>query len=701
MTQPSERSLENKNQKIEFQDRITSVTTRQIHGADALAEYADLAIEELTDVIEDILASYAVDATEVPADSRSAERAALQHFGLKEGVIDNTLSELITVNAQIQHILAENVHVEDKEFVPTQLVEMPIKAGSGNGYERIILQPRGATIKFIISRLLNSDWDELKRTGRAASVKGRLDPNWVRKTSYELITTTDFDRSIMVCDEKGNRTFVFSRSKLKQIGIDDEALKDMDKPEMTDLIHGHPGIGMSLIYEEETYVESIGTLLTGLEGDEKMNETASELLLPYIDDSVHTANQITLALNSLYGCKLSHKTVIDAARSLAEEGLVRNQEYRLGPKRTAVAYDKDEFEIIHQQLGERDMLYPVADKDDLSFPTAVARKLNLTPPVIERLAPLAGVVAEDLPFKRFQHATMLACNKRQFERLESFIAENSDQLSLKSKVRSARVLSQKAIVSAVGTGVGWDALMKIGEELGIDTSSISSVEAPEISTLKEYAERKGYVKAPEGYKTLKMLQDEKGFQYRDMQAALDDLCESIGPVGRHIYGPHPYDSYSPAQQQAIIDSVERIRAARPEKRTAGRLTAPEIAKELGVSGEVVRNALKRHNAEVITQLVNNRPSPTYDDSYVDVLRNDETVKMRLAGTYGHNVQSKTAIAKEWHISPKTINDKAKQYHVPLGTFMIGPKPEDGYFPHDRAYVKKLLEDDGYDLPKED
>lgn len=696
MKSSSERSLETNKQKVEFQNRIQAITGKQLHGASELSNYAGDGIEELVELVEDVLASYAVSAEDIPDQSQAAERAAFAHFGLSQDSIDATLSSLIDIDAQINAIIHEKTDSRNTVFVPPDRINTPVQTGSGKGFEGATIQPRAATIKFLIARLLNANWSEMRQAGRVSATLGAVEPDMVRQTGYELIVTKDFDKSIMVCDEVGNRTFIFLRSELAKRGINDDGLVAMSKEELADLIGSNAGVGVSIVYDDDTFVDRVGTLLTAtdFETEQTVDETVSELLLPFIDETLHTANQITIALNDLYGCKLSHKTVLDIAHRLADEGLVRDQRYRLGPRRTTWAYSFDEFEAIQQRLGEKDMLHPIADSDDVSFPNTAASRLGLAADTLERIAELCGVDVDRLPTKRFQGVTSLACSKHDFDAIKSFIDENPDVLSLKSKVGSARLLSRTAIVSAVGTGAQWNAIKLISERIGIDPRGISDSDSPEIRSIRDYAEKNGYVKAPEGFKNLRIIGLEEGITHRDLYAGLTQLGDAIGVVQKHMYGPRPRDSYSPEQQALIVKTARELIAGRAGHRTEGRLTAPEIADRLGVTAHIVRTALTRLDVPATEQLVKNKPSPTYDMAAIDLLREDAIIKEQMSVTNApEDVQSGSVFSRGIHVGQPAVERVAKKYHMPLGTFRFGPKISKGYFPADRAFIANILKEE--------
>lgn len=83
----------------------------------------------------------------------------------------------------------------------------------------------------------------------------------MRQTPYHFIELPTLNRIINVCDEEGNKTFVFNIEELTRHGIEVEDVKDKTKPQLQQMIRDLQGVGITLAYNKDTFVDSIVQLL--------------------------------------------------------------------------------------------------------------------------------------------------------------------------------------------------------------------------------------------------------------------------------------------------------------------------------------------------------------------------------------------------------------------------------------------------------
>lgn len=703
MKEPIDRSHETNTTTTEFQKQIGAITGREL-TPENINTYASEALEDLVVIVSDVTSSYDMQPT-IIQNGVEHERAAFRYNGLDPNYIETMLSHIADTAEDIERIgmLARELIVYGETVImPPDSSTAKLAAGDGS-FEQKKLIPRLQTIMLILEKNFGID---LKDQEQFRLIPGTVTKDMVRKTPYNVLDIPALNRIVDVCDEEGNRSFVFDRTKLKECDIDADRLKAMTKDELKELLETHGDVGRDFVYDENMFVKQITQFLNNIDSSNRQPEEgvnyADRLLFPAADESIVSANRIRNILNDLYGSSIDHKTVYKITAQLASEGLVRNQQYRFGPKRVTHGYTIEEFECIHERLGDRGLLYIRAAPEDISFPNGVADRLGVTPETVYKLADKCDIDVNRMPYRRFVSATARACSQSDVDALLDHLVANPLRAKSQPSLKHERLhfLSKDELVAAVATAANFGAVNTICEDLGINRKQIVSADEDVILVIREEALRRGFSYPPEGNMSAPMIAEESaGLRYKDVNKAIASLGDSLGVVEKHIYGPRPYPSYSPDQIHQIISCVQEYADSRAPDVADDRFTMSAIANRLGISDSFARKVLEGEPFE--TQFNGTREIPTYDEATVNRLEVDERIlKNQNAQPAPESVQAKITFAREWHVSPYTVEKVARKYHMPLGTFRFGQAQiQDGYFEHDRDFLHNALEAEHYFAPE--
>lgn len=132
-------------------------------------------------------------------------------------------------------------------FIPPTSDERYILGGPGAGLEEKKLIPRLMTLIYILQHDLGLGLREFSGDNdrNITIVRGSVNDNMVRKYPYYRVLIKSLNRLVYVCEEEGNVTIVFDKSKVLQCeGVETvETLDTMNKSKQKELISKSPEVG--------------------------------------------------------------------------------------------------------------------------------------------------------------------------------------------------------------------------------------------------------------------------------------------------------------------------------------------------------------------------------------------------------------------------------------------------------------------------
>lgn len=255
-------SGEKQESKNNYRARLDDILSTPL-TAENIDSYANDAINSTIALIDDIEAAHKWDI--LANTRREAEDKILQEE------LDTNVSEILdhiysvgkNIRSIDKYIDASRKAAENKVYVPPDTYIPNFEVGDGSFSEKALL-PKAKTALFILKNDFEVDLsDPSQFTMRTGTVRSEM----MRQTPYDLIEAPELNRTILSCDETGNRTFVFDTEKLKEAEITTDFLLDATKTELDQILEDYPKIGQALIYSKN-YADRLKKILANIEEKE-------------------------------------------------------------------------------------------------------------------------------------------------------------------------------------------------------------------------------------------------------------------------------------------------------------------------------------------------------------------------------------------------------------------------------------------------
>ncbi len=508
--------------------------------AESIDSYAEQALNDLVKLVRQVSAAYCGQPAYFYKNSRELENAAFAYFGLRgiEETLDHIADKAEEING-LNQIIAE-ANVTNQVILPPDPNEISIIRDNGTFQEKITV-PRLKTLLFILGNEFQAD---LQDKSQIRITKGAAPKNSLRHSSYYLVEAPVLDRSVLMCDEEGNATYVFVASLLEQEGKSLDDLLCAGKTELNAWIKRRPGLGRKIMYTKNFIPNLIEALEDdGLERPEPDRQATQKGR--YLRPTPPEGSLRKGALARLLG--VDRKAIYRAIEQLGES---------LGEIEEFISPNQQE--LIRQQLEATGVFAEKMPEGYLSV--GGFRKNNHLDNRTLGLA-ITSLGDELGEIKRYKSGTVFA-----------LCLSPSQQDMLLGWLEAAGRLAERApegVVSRRGlsriTGVSYRTIQRCVHELGSKLGEIKLYKfvnkialgyTPEQQTLiVQYMESKGILgaaAAPEGYLSARGLSKQLHVSPQTVRRAIAALGESLGEVSVYKFGSSQIvPGYSP-RQQAII-----------------------------------------------------------------------------------------------------------------------------------------------------
>lgn len=219
---------------------FASILGEQV-SVDTVDTYATQALDQLIALIERIVIVHNRRQADRGATKRNAEDMAFAYFGL--GNVESILDHIVQKATELDTIdsIISQVQSEKTVFIPS-VAQQP--EGLGGEFNEMAIVPRLKTLLFILQNEFDVDVVDLAEHDiRMGSVK----PGMMRKTAYCSVDIPLLNKTVLVCDEEGNVTFVFDRLAVEQQHIAPCELVELPKEELKSLLVRWPSMGRMVV----------------------------------------------------------------------------------------------------------------------------------------------------------------------------------------------------------------------------------------------------------------------------------------------------------------------------------------------------------------------------------------------------------------------------------------------------------------------
>lgn len=604
MTTDTEKALPHNQQSEQFQARLNSLLNQEI-TPENIDYVADQSLDTLIAITQDCTESYDEQFTEPTLSSAEHERAAFDYFGLKDiSELLDSLQDKVDGVKQIDEYVS-SLPAEDFIITPPDPLKGPTMEGSNGSYEPAQSIPRLKTLLFILNQHLGIDLKDITLT------KGTNSPDMMRKESYVSVEVPQLNRTILVCDEEKNATFIFDNQALKAIDMDSEKLLMLSKLELGVLLERYPHLGSRLVYRAN-WTGNVAQLLVN--DVEYISDKAVPVKL--LGEVVPAPDGIVSASRLVADLGISNRVIQKVVAMLQEESpevFGVTDIYKFG-SRHVVGYNSTQQALIEARLNEEGYFVGPAPADYKSA-NALGEELGVDHNSVKRaVAQLQENNPEALGtigIYRFgpqrtegyspEQQTQI---KKQLDELGFFHDPAPQEFasihSFATKLEVVSGVVRHAVESLIAEDP--EAFGEIKQYRG--KTQVTGFLNPEQQALIVARLEKNGVLAPqppEGFLTIKGLAKHLGFKSDvTMRKAITSLHEQegseFGDIKKYKFSRHAADGLAP-HQQALIEKFLRENGQLAPTAPEGYLNLTMLSTQLEVDHRKIDYIVKKITKE--------------------------------------------------------------------------------------------------------
>ena len=567
-----------------FSWRLEAITSSQLTARN-LDTYADDALNRLVELVQDAVTAEIGD--DIPVD-RERESAALAAVGLDPETVEKTLDHIADVAYSTKRLDA--LLLRKTELVPTVLVapdprlRRDITPGDGNLELPKEAIPKLKTLLLLLETEFDVDLDDDEAFPKI--IAGPVSPNMMRSTSYRLVQVPSLERTVLVCDEVGNTTFVFDQSACSAQGIAPTDLYELNKTDLKELIAESPQLGAAINYSQH-YVDRLAQALSN-SIDAVHEETVEVKSVSPLKPKAENAPEGYLPVGHIakqngFGENTIKKAIAELGDELGDVGM-----YRSGTN-TVTSYSPEQIDMILDHIGR----FEKASKGYLSV-NSIAKQYSFSGVTIKKAIAELGDELGDVGMYRSGTNTVTSYSPEQIDMILDHIG------------RFEKAPEGYLPVSYIATKHDFDvstiqkAIAELGDELGdvgmyrFRKYTVPCYSPEQINMILNHIGRAE--KAPEGYLPVGSIARRYDVNWNTVKKAIDVLGDELGDVHMYWYVNLTVPCYSPEQIKMILDHLGPREHC--EKAPDGYLAVTVIAKQYGANWLTVKKAIVELGAEL-------------------------------------------------------------------------------------------------------
>jgi biotin operon repressor len=420
----------------------------------------------------------------LPLPRGIAEDFTTKYYNMDIDDLLDALQKKVDESNEIEKFV-ESLSEDEEVYVPPQLLQPGLISGTGE-FSKAETSPKLETILFLLQERYELD---INNTAEIIVTKGTVSKDMMRQEPYYLIDMPTLNRKILVCNEKGNITYVLDSELLDTQNIEPQVLVDMDKSQIDELLKTQPNIGARITHTTK-YIPKIEEALDSIEeytqktegGIDDDDSIKDESLLnekpQKAPEGYMSARQISKELG------ITQYTVSKLISELGDE-LGEVKKARFGTNVTD-SYSPEQIEMIRARAEEQGRFEAQAPEGYMSA-SQISKELGITRKTVSKL-----------------------------------ISELSDELGEVGKARFGKSLTD-------------------------------SYSPKQIEMIRVRAKEQGLfaAEAPEGHMSIPKISEELGIAKDTVSKLISELGDELGEVKKARFGTNVTNSYSPEQIEMI------------------------------------------------------------------------------------------------------------------------------------------------------
>lgn len=573
--------------------RVDMITNRQL-SPDNIDTYANDALDELIEVVGDIMGEYHRQVIVASSDSTlEIERQALAHVGLDPEMVEATLDHIASVVDQLGQLDADieraTRHIEEV-ITPPDEAERIMIANDGS-YEASELQSRLKTIVFVAMQEFGLGFDG---DDKIAITTGALRGNMMRSASYNLVEMPSIDRSVLVCDEEGNVTYVLDDEALRSSEIDSQTLVVLTKEQLNTHLRDNPALGRRIIYGKNFVPAIVSALKHPLQEAEA--KTSPETAGQYLQKREAPPPGV-LPARGLRDKFNIHSATLSAAIEAVSEELGEIRHYLFYRKYTA-GYDERQQAILERYLENAGLLVKDAEEGTLST-RQLLQQFGIAKPTLEQALEHLGDRLG--PVGRYRFGSRRQPGLGYLPEQQALIAEHLRSIGKLKEAPPEGVVSRTGLMKLLGKD--WTTIDGAIQRLGDALGEIKQYKFYALTTegftegqqrmIKDYLVEAGAYTAdiPQGYRSVAAFAKDLKRNRTLIDVVAEELGETLGKPARYRVSNNVADCYSPVQQQLIIRYLQE-HGYYSEEAPEGIVAISRFSRNHGLHNDLVKAAVE-------------------------------------------------------------------------------------------------------------
>ncbi len=565
---------------------------------DNINTYASDAVNKLIDFSYKKVSEYKKNNQTEGLSHRQIEDDTFKHCGLTSisCILDNINKKAEEIR-DINKIISSPMQI-NKIITPPDVSSFNLTNGeSDNKFKEKQIIDRTKTILFV----LKEDFDiDIHNQSELSITKGIISNEMMRKTSYFLIDVPKLDRSILVCDEEGNASYVFNSSNLKALNISQEQIINSTKSELNTLIEENNKLGKRVVYSENKFVskirdaienpdinQKIKTLKLKPESSDNDEIKSDSYLYPKASDGELSCSRLAKNLGT------NGITLSKIINLIGQEKLGTFTKKKFGSVITD-AISPDQQQIIIKEGSKFGLFDQLADEDELSC-NGLSEKLGIdNKTVLNIIKKIGPEKLGPVKIKKFVASNSIAYNPEQ----QQLITNEATKRGLFLENASENELSY----------------IGLAEKLGIDNSVIEKI----IRTIDP---------------------------------------EKFGLVVKKKFNTRVSIAYNPEQQQLITNEATK-RGLFLENASENELSCASFSKKMNISNSTLAEIINRIDpimlGNVVKKKFNGNVASAYNLEQQQLIINEATVKGFLFEQASEDELSAAGLSKKLGVDRETL-----------------------------------------------
>lgn len=565
---------------------VDAILSRRL-SAETIDTYADDALNDLVELVQRATDAYKREPTVHFENGQDQETAAFGYYQL--GDVERLLDHIADKSEELRHLddVIAHVPVIDRVITPPDSGRsVHIQEGDGS-YAEKKQQPRLKTLLFILGNEFGIDVND---SDQIRIEKGILPDDVMRRASYHMVDIPSLQRRVLVCDEVENATYIFNDNVLRQHDIDGDALLDLTKTDLNNLLEQDPLAGQRLVYSDAFVSDLIDTITDPSTSPHSPSEAVSSAEGKYLYPE---APQDYLTMTGMAEARGISRDLIRAAIAAVSDNLGYVGKYKYG-RNIAFGYSPDQQQLIYDACESQGTTAEQAPEGYLSA-SALGEALGNRKAVFDAVADLGSALGEVNLYK-FGNQVVPGYSDEQ----QQIIMHWLDVRGYFSEKAPEGYLTKEGISKV--SGASTDVIEKVIEELGDELGEVSLYKFEHNIALGYSPHQQGLIRqrlaekslighdAPEGYLTMRGVAGEIGVNARSVKIAIEKLGDELGEVDVYKFDSHVVPGYSPDQQNRIREYLTE-RGVFAELAPEGYLSNVGIAKALGMRQAAIDEAI--------------------------------------------------------------------------------------------------------------